>query len=84
MQYALQVAGTYTHLLDAAAFASHRGLVTATRDEFEEFMDANAAEADLSGEELERFHRLGITRFYSQGDVSPSDTGKPLDGLGVA
>ncbi len=39
---------------------------------------------DQVNEQLEEFHKLGITRFYFQGPFSPSDTGKLLDGLGVA
>lgn len=39
---------------------------------------------DQVNDQLEGFHKLGITRFYFQGVFSPSDTGKLLDGLGVA
>ncbi|MCL1600744.1 MAG: LLM class flavin-dependent oxidoreductase [Actinomycetia bacterium] len=35
-------------------------------------------------EQLARFEALGVSRFYFQGVFSPSDTGKLLDGLGVA
>jgi len=35
-------------------------------------------------EQLAGFEALGVTRFYFQGVFSPSDTGKLLDGLGVA
>lgn len=38
---------------------------------------------DQVNEQLEGFHKLGISRFYFQGVFSPSDTGKLLDGLGV-
>ncbi len=85
--------------------SSGQVVAAATRSEFEERMNADAARAGLSREELdahyekrqsprgtydqvneqlERFHELGITRFYFQGAFSPSDTGKLLDGLGVA
>lgn len=35
-------------------------------------------------EQLAGFEALGVSRFYFQGVFSPSDTGKLLDGLGVA
>lgn len=85
--------------------SSGQVVAAATQKEFEELMNADAAETGLSREELEAhyekrqtprgtydqvndqlegFHKLGITRFYFQGVFSPSDTGKLLDGLGVA
>ena len=35
-------------------------------------------------DQLAGFEALGVSRFYFQGVFSPSDTGKLLDGLGVA
>lgn len=85
--------------------SSGQVVAAATQKEFEELMNADAAETGLSRQELEAhyekrqtprgtydqvndqlegFHKLGITRFYFQGVFSPSDTGKLLDGLGVA
>lgn len=85
--------------------SSGQVVAASTRHEFEVLMDANAAEAGLTREQLDAhyekrqtprgtydqvnellngFSDLGISRFYFQGIFTSSDTGKLLDGLGIA
>ena len=85
--------------------SSGQVVAAATETEFEDLMNTEAAESNITREELDahlnkrrtprgtyelvneqlaELEQLGVSRFYFQGIFVPGDTGKLLDGLGVA
>ncbi len=85
--------------------SSGQVIAAATETEFEDLMNTEAAESNITREELDahfkkrrtprgtyeqvneqlaELEQLGVSRFYFQGIFVPGDTGKLLDGLGVA
>jgi alkanesulfonate monooxygenase SsuD/methylene tetrahydromethanopterin reductase-like flavin-dependent oxidoreductase (luciferase family) len=85
--------------------SSGQVIAAGSEDEFEDLMNAEAAESKITREELDAhldkrqtprgtyeqvnaqlagFEQLGVSRFYFQGIFVAGDTGKLLDGLGVA